>query len=100
MNPAELLDLSGERDVWLRRVYAAWRAGYRAGFGAGDAAGSRRTARAWHATAIGLPLSVLGPTWAELERRRWGPGGRAHFGDPRPGDYEGGPVDFWGGRRH
>jgi len=26
---------------------------------------------------------------AELEARRWGPGGREHFADPRPGDYPG-----------
>jgi hypothetical protein len=26
---------------------------------------------------------------AELEVARWGPGGRAHFGDPRPGDFPG-----------
>jgi hypothetical protein len=26
---------------------------------------------------------------AELEARRWGPGGRGHFGDPRPGDFPG-----------
>jgi len=26
---------------------------------------------------------------AELETARWGPGGRAHFADPRPGDYTG-----------
>jgi hypothetical protein len=26
---------------------------------------------------------------AELEARRYGPGGRAHFADPRPGDYPG-----------
>jgi hypothetical protein len=26
---------------------------------------------------------------AALNDRRWGPGGRAHFGDPRPGDYLG-----------
>jgi len=26
---------------------------------------------------------------AELEARRWGPGGRAHFADTRPGDYPG-----------
>jgi hypothetical protein len=25
----------------------------------------------------------------ELEERRWGPGGRAHFADPRPGDFPG-----------
>jgi hypothetical protein len=26
---------------------------------------------------------------SELEIRRWGPGGRKHFADPRPGDYLG-----------
>ena len=26
---------------------------------------------------------------AELETLRWGPGGRAHFADPRPGDFPG-----------
>jgi hypothetical protein len=26
---------------------------------------------------------------AQLETLRYGPGGRAHFGDPRPGDYPG-----------
>ena len=26
---------------------------------------------------------------AEMEGRRWGPGGRAHFADPRPGDFPG-----------
>jgi hypothetical protein len=25
----------------------------------------------------------------ELETERWGPAGREHFGDPRPGDYPG-----------
>ena len=75
---AGLLGLSDERDLWLRRVYGTWRDGWRAGFEAGDAAGTRRTQREWHVTAIGLPLLVLGPAWAELERRRYGPGGRAH----------------------
>jgi len=32
---------------------------------------------------------VHGQAYAELEERRWGPGGRAHFGDPRPGDFPG-----------
>jgi hypothetical protein len=26
---------------------------------------------------------------AQLETARWGPGGRAHFADPRPGDFPG-----------
>ena len=33
--------------------------------------------------------AVRGPSHAELEERRWGPGGRAHFADPRPGDFPG-----------
>jgi hypothetical protein len=42
-------------------------------------------ARLWFRAA----QAVLGPTHAELEERRWGPGGRERFGDPRPGDFPG-----------
>jgi hypothetical protein len=30
---------------------------------------------------------------AELEQRRWGPGGRAYFADPRPGDFQGRGIE-------
>ena len=30
---------------------------------------------------------VRGPDLDEIEARRWGPDGRAHFADPRPNDY-------------
>ena len=30
---------------------------------------------------------VRGPDLDEIEARRWGPGGRAHFAGPRPNDY-------------
>ena len=30
-----------------------------------------------------------GMSHAELDERRWGPGGRAHFADPHPGDFRG-----------
>jgi hypothetical protein len=33
--------------------------------------------------------TLMSPPYAELEQRRWGPGGRAHFADPRPGDFPG-----------
>lgn len=33
--------------------------------------------------------AIRGPSHAELEERRWGPDGRAHFADARPGDYPG-----------
>jgi hypothetical protein len=32
---------------------------------------------------------VRGPDLAEIDERRWGPGGRGHFADPRPGDFPG-----------
>jgi len=32
---------------------------------------------------------VHGLGHAELDERRWGPGGREHFADPRPGDFPG-----------
>ena len=41
----------------------------------------------WHAVAN--PAARNLETYAELEKRRWGPNGRAHFGDPRPGDRTG-----------
>ena len=36
--------------------------------------------------------ALASPERAELERRRYGPGGREHFGDHRQDDYRGGPV--------
>jgi hypothetical protein len=33
--------------------------------------------------------AITGPDHADLEAERWGPGGREHFGDPRPGDFPG-----------
>jgi hypothetical protein len=42
----------------------------------------------WHRIAVQV---ATGPDHSELELRRWGPGGRAHFGDSRPGDYMVGP---------
>ena len=73
---AELLALSDERDLWLRRVYDAWRDGYAAAL---DDAVTASLARIWPP-----PGHVT-----ETDRRRWGPGGREHFGDPRPGDFQG-----------
>jgi len=36
-----------------------------------------------------VTAATRGPDLAEIEERRWGPGGREHFADPRPGDYPG-----------
>jgi hypothetical protein len=87
----QLLELSAERDVHHQLRLAAWQEGYRQGYGDGYDAGRREEARerdqAWNA--IAKPIARGGVTHAELERRRWGPGGREHFGDPRPGDRPG-----------
>ena len=50
----------------------------------------RRSAEAEMAAAWARVTAVVrGPGLAEIEERRWGPGGRAHFGDARPGDFPG-----------
>ena len=52
----------------------------------------RRSAEAEMAAAWARVTAVVrGPDLAEIEERRWGPGGRAHFGDARPGDFPGRP---------
>ena len=62
-----------------REAYTAGHAdGYRAGYRQADADQAAR----WNQAARAL---TDGPAHAELEERRWGPGGRAHFADPRPG---------------
>jgi len=58
---------------------------YEAGYAAAEADMDAR----WNRIAR---VAVCGPSHAELEEKRWGPGGRAHFGDPRPGDFPGRPA--------
>ena len=65
-----------------REMYQAGHAdGYQAGYRQAEADQAADWARITRPTA--------GPSHAELEERRWGPGGRAHFADPRPGDFPG-----------
>jgi hypothetical protein len=52
----------------------------------GRADAEAEMAGAWHR--IAAPVAHGIPA-AELEERRWGPGGRPRFGDPRPGDFPG-----------
>jgi hypothetical protein len=93
-----LLELSDERDMWLRRVLGAWREGWRRGHAAGVARGYRQACADMEASwqAIARPVAYGGTSHADLELLRWGPGGREHFGDPRPGDYAGGPAEWPG----
>ena len=68
-------------------MYAAGRAdGWREGY----ADAGRDMARRWDE--IARPAAHGRPPHAVLERRRWGPGGREHFADPRPGDFPGTEV--------
>jgi hypothetical protein len=55
-------------------------------FAAGYAAAEADMDAAWNRIAR---AAVCSPPHAELEEKRWGPGGREHFADPRPGDYPG-----------
>ena len=88
-NLTELLARSEERDRYERRILAAWREGYGAGelahaddYERGFTDGCRALKRAQHDASDVTRLDVL----------RWGPLGREHFADPRPGDYQGGPL--------
>jgi hypothetical protein len=58
-----------------------YQAGQRAGFQAGYEQAAADMAARWDQ--IARPV-VHGIPYAELEERRWGPGGRAHFADPQP----------------
>ena len=71
------LELSDERDGWQRRLLAERRAGY-------------DDCLVDLADAIGGRITPPRPT--ALEILRWGPAGREHFGDARPGDFLGGAL--------
>jgi hypothetical protein len=62
----------------------AWRDGYTRGYRDGYERGARFLEATW--PAIAAPVLDSRPDHAELLRRRWGPGGRAHFGDYRGPD--------------
>ena len=73
---AEAIEAETASALWLARF--AYQAGRR------DA--EQEMAQRWNQIAR---AAVSGPAHAELEERRWGPDGRAHFADPRPGDFPG-----------
>jgi hypothetical protein len=88
---AELVEHSNLLDLSLKLRLAAYREGFAHGYERGRDDGRRQAEaeqeRAWYAVAH--PIAAGGISFAELERRRWGPGGRARAGEPRPGDYPG-----------
>jgi len=64
---------SDERDVYLARILEAERRGNERADTLADQVGGR--------------MHPEQPT--DIEQERYGPGGRAHAGDPRPGDFTG-----------
>jgi hypothetical protein len=95
--PAGILELSAERDMWLRRELAAGRRGYergrRDGYAEGYAEAERDMERRWREFARPMARQLQGPSYAELERRRWTLRGevrtRETFALSHPGDYPG-----------
>jgi hypothetical protein len=85
---AALLALIPDHDRELRRwqmhAREAAREAYAAGWRRGYARGARELEAEW--PAVVAPLVKGGPDFAELELRRWGPGGRERFGAPHPND--------------
>ena len=82
---AELIDRSDERDLYETRIGQAFREGYHVGHEAGYEAGYGQAATDWLVTAGGM-TNLGGQTFAELDRRRYPPGGRLSWIRLRPGE--------------
>jgi hypothetical protein len=77
-------ELAAEVRLWQQLAREAYDAGRADGWREGYERGARLLEAEW--PQVVAPVIANRPDHAELELRRWGPGGRAHFGDPRPGD--------------
>jgi hypothetical protein len=92
MRPAELLAVSDERDLQLRLRLADRAEGYALGYAVGYDAGRLDEARDLEAAYHEMASRVArgGPSYAELERRRWTvhgePRTRETFAQPHPAD--------------
>ena len=90
MTPDEAIEAAELVEAETRYLHQLAREAYEAGHADGYRAGYRQAdadqAARWNQAARAV---TDGPAHAELEERRWGPGGRAHFADPRPGDFPG-----------
>jgi hypothetical protein len=90
MTPEEAVEAAGlaEAETWYRHQFARdmYEAGHADGYRAGYRQADADQAARWNQAAR---AALYGPAHAELEERRWGPGGRAHFADPWPGDFPG-----------
>jgi len=81
--------IEAETRYRLRMAREAFHAGMALGAAQAREAQLQEQAEAQRQMASRLMPVLMSPTFAELETRRWGPGGRAHFADPRPGDFPG-----------
>jgi len=78
-------DATAEAELRRQLCREAYECGRADGWREGYEHGARLREAEW--PDIVAPVISNRPDHAELERRRWGPGGREHFGDPRPGGY-------------
>jgi len=83
VTPAEAIEAAelGEAEIRYRHQMA--REAAEAAYERGQADGYLRAVADVKAVQHGIVLD------AQLEALRYGPGGRAHFADPRPGDFPG-----------
>lgn len=96
-----LLDLSNERDQWLKRLHDTERAAYERGKADGWREGYADCVRdedeSWASFARKIyPVlpQAAGHSFNEMNHRRYGDGGRIMAGAVREGDYMGGPVSW------
>jgi hypothetical protein len=79
---ADWMELEG--NIRLRTGREMYEHGYEDGWREGYEHGARRLEESW--LSVVRPVMQDRPSHADLEQRRWGPGGREHFADPQPGD--------------
>jgi hypothetical protein len=83
MTPAEAIEAAELAEAEIRYRFQLAREMAETAYERGQADGYLRAVADFKAFQHGLVRD------AELEAARWGPGGREHFADPRPGDYPG-----------
>lgn len=83
MTPAEAIEAAELTEAETRYRNNVGRLMYEAGRRDVEAEMAERWDR------IARPVVANTPAHAVLEERRWGPGGREHYADARPGDYPG-----------
>ena len=81
MTPAEAIEAAELAEAEIRYRNQVGRLMYEAGRREAEGEMAAQWSR--------ITAATRGPDLAELGGRRWGPGGREHFADPRPGDYPG-----------